>query len=89
MFVLHEAFSIPLGDVAEILSQTPQACRQLAVRARRHLQESSPGSTPMGRKKRKACRIAAFQQACETGDLDALTRLLDADVVSAPTAAEW
>jgi RNA polymerase sigma-70 factor (ECF subfamily) len=79
VFVLHEAFSIPLSDVAEILGRTPQACRQLAVRARRHLQESSPRFDTDRSEQTRV--VAAFQQACETGDLEALTRLLDADVV--------
>ena len=44
-FVLHDVFGVPFDDVAEILGRTPDASRQLASRARRRLQ----GSTPDGR----------------------------------------
>jgi RNA polymerase sigma-70 factor, ECF subfamily len=79
VFVLHEAFAIPLADVATIIGRTPQACRQLAVRARRHVDERTP-RFDVDRSERTRV-VVAFQHACETGDLEALTELLDRDVV--------
>ncbi len=79
VYVLHEAFGVPLSEVAEILGRSPQACRQLAVRARRHVQEHRPRFDTD--RSEQARLVSAFQIACETGDLDALARLLDSEVV--------
>lgn len=79
VYVLHEAFAVPLSEVAEIVGRSPEACRQLAVRARRHIEQQAPRFAP---DRSEAARVvAAFQAACETGDLDGLARLLDAEVV--------
>jgi RNA polymerase sigma-70 factor (ECF subfamily) len=79
VYVLHEAFGIPLSEVAAIVGRSEQACRQLAVRARRHVQERAPRFDPD--REERARVVAAFHQACENGDLDGLARLLDDDVV--------
>jgi RNA polymerase sigma-70 factor (ECF subfamily) len=84
-FVLHDVFGIPFDDVAEILGRTPDASRQLASRARRRLQ----GSTPDGRLDvmRQRDVVDAFLRAARGGDFDALLQLLDPDVVMVPDAA--
>jgi RNA polymerase sigma-70 factor (ECF subfamily) len=79
VYVLHEAFGVPLADVAGIVGRTPAATRQLASRARRHVQENRPRFD--GDPAEQARLVAAFQAACETGDLDGLARLLDENVV--------
>lgn len=79
VYVLHEAFAVPLAEVAGIVGRSEAACRQLAVRARRHVQERAPRFDPD--QSERARVVAAFQAACESGDLDGLARLLDADVV--------
>jgi RNA polymerase sigma-70 factor, ECF subfamily len=79
VYVLHEAFGVPLNEVAEIVGRTPAACRQLATRARRHVQEGAPRFDPDPGE--QARLVAAFQQASETGDLDGLAHVLDEDVV--------
>jgi RNA polymerase sigma-70 factor, ECF subfamily len=79
VYVLHEAFGVPLNEVAEIVGRTPAACRQLAARARRHVQEGAPRFDPDPGE--QARLVAAFQQASETGDLDGLAHVLDEDVV--------
>ena len=79
VYVLHEAFGVPLNEVAEIVGRTPAACRQLAARARRHVQEGAPRFDPDPGE--QARLVAAFQQASETGDLDGLAQVLDEDVV--------
>jgi RNA polymerase sigma-70 factor (ECF subfamily) len=78
VYVLHEAFAVPLAEVAGIVGRSEAACRQLAVRARRHVQERAPRFDPD--QSERARVVAAFQAACESGDLDGLARLLDADV---------
>jgi RNA polymerase sigma-70 factor (ECF subfamily) len=79
VYVLHEAFAVPLSEVAEIVGRTPEACRQLAVRARRKVQERAPRFDPDPLE--QARLVSAFQAATESGDLDTLARLLDNDVV--------
>jgi RNA polymerase sigma-70 factor, ECF subfamily len=79
VYVLHEAFGVPLNEVAEIVGRTPAACRQLAARARRHVREGAPRFDPDPDD--QARLVAAFQQASETGDLDGLAHVLDDDVV--------
>jgi RNA polymerase sigma-70 factor (ECF subfamily) len=79
VYVLHEAFGVPLNEVAETVGRTPAACRQLAARARRHVREGAPRFDPDPGE--QARLVAAFQQASETGDLDGLARVLDENVV--------
>jgi RNA polymerase sigma-70 factor (ECF subfamily) len=79
VYVLHEAFGVPLNDVADIVGRTPEACRQLASRARRHVRDGAPRfDADPGEQSRV---VAAFKAASERGDLDALAALLDTDVV--------
>jgi len=84
-FVLHDVFGVPFDDVAEILGRTPDASRQLASRARRRLQ----GSSPDGRLDlvRQRDVVDAFLRAARGGDFDALMQLLDPDVVLLPDSA--
>ncbi len=79
VYVLHEAFGVPLSEVAEIVGRTPEACRQLASRARRHVRDRAPrfDADP----DEQARLVEAFKAASEQGDLEALAVLLDEDVV--------
>lgn len=83
-FVLHDVFGVPFDGVADVLGRTAEASRQLASRARRRLQ----GSTPDGRLDlvRQRNVVDAFLRAARGGDFDALMRLLDPDVVLLPDA---
>ncbi|MCU1374030.1 MAG: polymerase, sigma-24 subunit, subfamily, partial [Actinomycetia bacterium] len=79
VYVLHEAFGVPLSEVAEIVGRTPAACRQLASRARRHVRDRSPrfDADPVEQSR----VVEAFRVAAVAGDVEALARLLDEDVV--------
>ena len=79
VYVLHEAFGVPLQEVARIVGRTPEACRQLASRARRHVQDRAPrfDADP----DQQARVVEAFKAAAEQGDLDTLAALLDEGVV--------
>lgn len=79
VYVLHEAFGMPLQEVAEVVGRTPQACRQLAVRARRHIQARAPrfDAEPAAH----AQAVAAFQAACANGDVTSLANVLDEHAV--------
>jgi RNA polymerase sigma-70 factor, ECF subfamily len=79
VYVLHEAFAMPFDQVADIVGRTPAACRQLASRARRHVQEAAPRFDPDPDEQARV--VAAFRDACETGDMEGLAALLDEDAV--------
>lgn len=78
-FLLHDVFEVSLGDVAATLGKDAAAVRQLAMRARRHVQESKSRYTV---EDAEAERIAqAFFTAARDGDTAALQAMLAQDVV--------
>jgi RNA polymerase sigma-70 factor (ECF subfamily) len=80
-FVLHDLFRFSFDDVARIVGRSPEACRQLASRARRHVQHQT-GPARFKVDPAQFRRVAArFIQASSNGDLDALMEVLDPDVV--------
>lgn len=87
-FVLHDLFDIGFDTIAPILERTPTAARQLASRARRRVQ-GKPATLETDRARRQEL-VQAFIQASRAGDLQALLRVLDADVVfrADPAAAK-
>ncbi len=78
-FVLHDVFEMPFPDVAEVVGRTPEAVRQLASRARRHVAEQRPRFDATADEHDRAVR--AFAHAIAEGDLDRLASALDPDVV--------
>lgn len=78
-FVLHDMFGMSFDEVAEIVGRTPQAARQLASRARRRVQGSSPSPGVDLRGQREV--VDAFLGALRAGDIDRLVAVLDPDVV--------
>jgi RNA polymerase sigma-70 factor, ECF subfamily len=78
-FVLHDVFDVPFGDVAEVVGRTPEAVRQLASRARRHVTRERPRFAASRDEHDRAVR--AFAQAVAEGSLDGLVAVLDPDVV--------
>ncbi|GJE58105.1 sigma-70 family RNA polymerase sigma factor [Methylobacterium trifolii] len=79
-FLLHDVFAVPLAEIAVTLQREPPAVRQLAARARKHVQSARP-RFPIERE--EGARIAkAFFEASTTGDVAALRSMLaDAVVV--------
>ena len=78
-FVLHDVFDVPFGEVAEVVGRTPEAVRQLASRARRHVAGERPRFEASADEHERAVR--AFAHAVAEGDLDGLVAVLDPDVV--------
>lgn len=77
-FLLHDIFDMALSDVATTLGREPAAVRQLASRARKHVQHARPRFTVEAA---EADRIArAFFAAAREGDAAALSALLAQDV---------
>jgi RNA polymerase sigma-70 factor, ECF subfamily len=78
-FVLHDVFGVPFGDVAEVVGRTPEAVRQLASRARRHVKHERPRFAASRDEHDRAVR--AFAQAVAEGSLEGLVAVLDPEVV--------
>ncbi len=77
-FVLHDVFAMPFAEIATAVGRSPDAVRQLASQARRHVRERRAGAAT--REEHDAV-AQAFALATATGDLAALTRVLDPRVV--------
>ncbi|MFE5208911.1 RNA polymerase sigma-70 factor [Streptomyces sp. NPDC056600] len=80
VFVLREVFAFGFGEIAEAVGRSEAACRQLLVRARRHMNEGRP-RFEADRRERQAL-AARFFEALSQGDVDGLRTLLSADVQS-------
>jgi RNA polymerase sigma-70 factor (ECF subfamily) len=78
-FLLADVFDYSFAEIAATLDKTEEACRQLAARARRHLKEAR--QRPVDRADH-ARVLTAFLDACGTGDVKGLERILAADVVA-------
>jgi RNA polymerase sigma-70 factor, ECF subfamily len=79
VFLLHDVFGYGYEEVAGIVGKSEDNCRQLALRARRHVAESKP-RFEASRVKREEL-AARFFAAVGDGDMDGLVSLLAADVV--------
>ena len=78
-FLLREVFEEPYDRIAEIVGTSEQNARQLAARARRHVQERRP-RFEASREQREQLATRFFA-AAEEGDLQGLEELLAHDVV--------
>jgi RNA polymerase sigma factor (sigma-70 family) len=78
-FVLHDMFAVPFEEVATVVGKTTATTRQLASRARRRVQDSTPVPDPDLARQREV--VDAFLAASRGGDFDALVAVLDPDVV--------
>ena len=76
-FVLHDVFQFSFETVGTIVGRSPAACRQLASRARRHVQEHvEPARFSVEPELHRAV-VHRFIDACARGDIAALTSVLD------------
>ncbi|MCX4098623.1 RNA polymerase sigma factor SigJ [Nocardia sp. alder85J] len=78
-FVLQDVFGMSGPEVAEVVGRTPAAVRQLASRARRHVEAGTP-RFPVSRDEQEQV-VSAFALAWRSGDLSALLNVLDENVV--------
>jgi RNA polymerase sigma-70 factor (ECF subfamily) len=79
VFVLREVFDLPYDEIADAVDKSPAAVRQIAHRARSHVESRRPRET-VGRLERDAV-IERFMAAVATGDLQSLMDVLAPDVV--------
>jgi RNA polymerase sigma-70 factor (ECF subfamily) len=78
VFVLREVFGFGFPQIAPAVGRSEAACRQLAVRARRHVDAGRPRFEADRREREKLA--ARFFDALREGDVDGLQALLAADV---------
>lgn len=78
-WVLHDLFGMPFDEVSTIVGRSPAAVRQLANRARSHVSARAPRLTVSAEEHDAA--VEAFVAASAGGDMAALLRMLDPDVI--------
>ncbi|MFI9004598.1 RNA polymerase sigma-70 factor [Streptomyces sp. NPDC053541] len=79
VFVLREVFDVEYDEIAEAVDKTPEAVRQIAHRARRHVGARRPRRTASASETRAA--LESFRRAVETGNPQDLLDVLAPDVV--------
>ncbi|WP_331772279.1 RNA polymerase sigma-70 factor (plasmid) [Embleya sp. NBC_00888] len=91
VFVLREVFAFGFPEIASAVGRSEGACRQLVVRARRHMDEGRPRFEADRREREELAE--RFFEALREGDVDGLRELLAADVAlvadSGGKAPQW
>jgi RNA polymerase sigma-70 factor, ECF subfamily len=77
VFVLREAFDYEYAEIAEIVGKSEDNCRQLATRARRHVDERKPRFEPSREQQEELVR--RIIKALNEGETQPLVELLAAD----------
>jgi RNA polymerase sigma-70 factor, ECF subfamily len=78
VFVLREVFGFSFPEIASAVERSEAACRQLAVRARHHMDAGRPRFQASRREQEELAD--RFFDAVSEGDVDGLRMLLAADV---------
>jgi len=79
VFLLREVFDYGYDEIARVVGKSEANCRQLYVRARRHVDEGKPRFDASREHRDELAR--RFFAAAEEGDVDALEQMLADDVV--------
>ncbi|MFI8964047.1 RNA polymerase sigma-70 factor [Streptomyces sp. NPDC053493] len=79
VFVLREVFDVDYEEIAAAVDKSPAAVRQIAHRARRHVDARRPRATVPASATRAA--LESFQRALATGDLQGFLDVLAPEVV--------
>jgi RNA polymerase sigma-70 factor (ECF subfamily) len=80
VFLLREVFEYGFDEIAQIVGKTEENCRQISVRARRHVRDSKPRFEASRARKEELAR--RFFDAVTDGNLDGLVGMLAADAVA-------
>lgn len=78
-WLLHDVFAYPFAEIATILARTEHSVRQLASRARRHIEDRRPRVAATAQQREELTE--KFLAAVRDGDLAGLEALLADDVV--------
>ncbi|MEK2472262.1 RNA polymerase sigma-70 factor [Streptomyces noursei] len=79
VFVLREVFDVGYDEIAAAVDKSPAAVRQIAHRARQHVDARRPRQAVSADKSQAA--VQAFRRALETGELQGLLDVLAPEVV--------
>ena len=79
VFLLREVFGYDYPDVAEVVGKSEANCRQIAHRAKEHVEARRPRFAAEKRKQQEL--MSAFFEASASGDLERLRSLLTEDAV--------
>ena len=80
VFLLREVFDYGFEEIARIVGKTEENCRQISVRARKHVHDAKPRFEASRARKEELAR--RFFAAAMDGDLDGLLEMLAADAVA-------
>jgi RNA polymerase sigma-70 factor (ECF subfamily) len=80
VFLLREVFDYGYGEIAKVVERSEDNCRQIAARARRHVQSERPRFEASRKRREELAR--RFFEATWNGDEEGLLALLSADVVA-------
>jgi RNA polymerase sigma-70 factor (TIGR02957 family) len=79
VFVLREAFDVTYDEIAAAVDKSPAAVRQIAHRARQHVDARRPREVVSASETRAA--LESFRTAFDTGDLQGLLDVLAPEVI--------
>jgi RNA polymerase sigma-70 factor (ECF subfamily) len=79
VFLLHDVFGFDFEEVASAIGKSPANARQIAVRARKHIEARRPRFDPSAEERRALAD--RFFAAIGEGDVEGLIELLAEDVV--------
>ncbi|GHH59857.1 RNA polymerase sigma factor SigJ [Lentzea cavernae] len=78
-FVLHDAFSLPFNEIADVLQVSEASARQHASRARKAVADAEP--PPRAALAEQQEVLEKFMRAMASGDIDSVLALLHPDAV--------
>ncbi len=78
VFLLHDVFVYEFAEIARIVGRSEANCRQIARRARQHIQAHRPRFDADRQQQQRLTH--QFITACTTGDIDQLVAVLAEDV---------
>jgi RNA polymerase sigma-70 factor, ECF subfamily len=79
VFLLHEVFGYGYAEIAGMVGRSEDNCRQIAARARRHIEAGRPRFEASRREREELAR--RFFAAIDQGDTEGLVGMLAADAV--------
>jgi RNA polymerase sigma-70 factor (ECF subfamily) len=79
VFLLHDVFGYGYAEIAGLIGKSEENCRQIASRARRHVEDGRPRFEASRRQREELA--SRFFAAIEQGDTEGLVGLLAADAV--------
>jgi RNA polymerase sigma-70 factor (ECF subfamily) len=80
VFLLREVFEYDYDEIASVVGKSQENCRQIAVRARQHVQAGKPRFEASRAEREELA--SRFLRAAGEGDVESLVGMLAADVVA-------